>query len=1048
MARTTPSVHDDTLVWQTNNTRTVVIVGTSEWYAWLDTISTFAFSSEQGSFTARKERRQRGGWYWKAYRKRAGKLYRCYLGKTEELSQDRLINAVQTLNERSTKTADTQSQTLLQPTNVDYRYHDHFITRVQSHTMTANYHDVLLITKSTIPPLRQDIVPRKRLHTKLDQAITTKLTLVVAPAGYGKTTLLTEWITAWEKHADVTSVRPQITWLSLDESDNDPRRFWMYVAAAFAHIQPDIGHKVMTLLQSPQMRSIETILATLMNDLAASQQAIALVLDDYHLISTPEIHQTLTYFVERLPINVQLIIASRTEPPLPLARFRARREVTEIGGTDLRCTYDEAASLLHLVLHTELDTQDIRVLVNRTEGWMAGLQLAALSLQSSVDTATQLASLQGNDRYIWDYLIEEVLQQQSADVQRFLLHTSILDRLNVSLCDAVMGDQWERKAASGHASIKSGMSMLDYLERTNLFTIPLDNERRWYRYHHLFSDVLRTRLQTVDPAIMPTLHRRAAHWYEEHGLVTEAIHHALAAADYPHAGQLIEQIAQTMLMHGEVVTLVRWLKEMPEATMSPRLYLSRAWIAMLYGNMDRIENWTNLAEQALSTSVPPDGPNQMQAEIATLRSFVSLVNLDFPRVHQFVNEALASLPENDLFTHAVLTMNMGLSHILNNNDTETANTMLVEAIRVSERHGNIVIAASSLCQLAELQIYQGKLREADAGYDHALQLAVNQEQFLLPIASLAYIGKGQILRERNHVSAAKQHVIHGLELDKQWGKLGAFDGYIALAYINQALGDTVGTTEAVRQAIEIAESHISSYAIDVIRALEAKLILQQGDVTAAAALVDTYLLSDDHLKYVHEWWLQVAARVRVAQGQHNVALEILGPLLESMEQRGWMGSVINLRITQALAFEAQGEIPQALVALTKALELAEPEGYVRTFLDEGAPMHMLLQKALEQGITPHYVRRLLHAFDTSDVTNMPQTAAATTATPTDFEPLSDREREVLTLIADGRSVPEIAQLFVVAPSTIKTHVKHIYRKLDVHNRVQAVARAREYGILA
>ena len=917
--------------------------------------------------------------------------------------------------------------------------------------MSVNSYDVLVTTKSTIPPLREDIVLRKRLYAQLEQAFTTKLTLVVAPAGYGKTTLLAEWINDCEKRIDVVAqdiMLPSFTWLSLDPSDNDPRRFWMYITTAFAHIQPGIEQQVLALLQSPQVRSIETILATLINELAASQQSAMLVLDDYHLIDTPAIHQTLTYFIEHLPANVRLMIASRVEPPLPLARFRARREVTEIMGSDLRCTYDEAASLLHLALHTQLDTQAIQVLVNRTEGWMAGLQLAALSLQSPQDTSLQIATLQGNDRYIWDYLIEEVIQEQPHNVQLFLIYTSILDRLSVSLCNAVMGNQRKQYATSEPATIEAHMSMLDYLERTNLFTIPLDNQRHWYRYHHLFSDVLRARLQTVDPTMVPVLHQRAAHWYEEQELTTEAIHHALAAADHTHAGQMIEQIAQTMIMRGEVVTLARWLEELPEATTSARLYISRAWIAMLYGNLDFIEHWSALAEQTLNNSVPSDDYDYLRAEIAAIRSFLSLVNLDFPRVHELVDEAMASLPENDWFTHSVLTMNMGLSHVLDTSDTVAANAMLLEAARVSEEHGNIIVAVSSLCQLAEVQLYQGKLHEAEVSYDRAIQLAGKQDRNQLPIASLAYIGKGQILRERNDLSAAQYYVTHGLQLDGQWGNLGAFDGYLVQAYVNQSLGDIAGAAESVDQAIEIAKSHIvSPHAVDAIKALEAKLTLYQGNVTKAAALVEAYLESDDHIAYVHEWWLQVTARVRIAQGQGNVALEILEPLFETMTQRGWMGSVINLCIIQALAFESLNEIPRAVTALTKALELAEPEGYVRVFLDEGAPMNRLLQKALEQGISPHYVSRLLSAVGTSHEPNTAEADTQTATTTTDFEPLSEREHEVLTLIADGRSVPEIAQLFVVAPSTVKTHVKHIYRKLDVHNRVQAVARARKYGLL-
>lgn len=1048
MARTTPSVHNDILVFHTNNTKTVIEVGTSEWYMWLNTITTFAFSNQQGAFTARKERRQRGGWYWKAYRKQAGKLYRCYLGKTEELSQERLTNAVLTLNDRSTTAGDRPSQPSSELQNIDHRYDNSFASKGQLQAMPANYHDVLVTTKSTIPPLRQDIVPRKRLYAQLNQAITTKLTLVVAPAGYGKTTLLAEWINNQNNHIDVIArdnTSTSFTWLSLDTSDNDPRRFWTYITAAFAHIQPDIEHKVLTLLQSSQIRPIETILATLINELAASRQPTMLVLDDYHLIDTPAIHETLTYFIEHLPVHVQLIVASRVEPPLPLARFRARREVTEIGGNDLRCTYDEAASLLHLALNTKLDTQDIQVLVNRTEGWMAGLQLAALSLQSPQDTALQLASLQGNDRYIWDYLIEEVIQQQPSTVQRFLIYTSILDRLNMSLCDAVMDDQQKHNSTSEPTTTDTKMSMLDYLERTNLFTIPLDNQRHWYRYHHLFSDVLRARLQAVDLTIVPVLHRRAAHWYAEQSLTTEAIHHALAATDYTYAGQMIEQIAQTMIMSGEIVTLARWLEELPETTISARLYMSRAWIAMLYGNLDHIEHWAALAEQTLNRGVPSDDHTQLRAEIAAIRSFLSLVNFDFPRLHELVNEARASLSENDWFTQSVLTMNMGLSHILDSNDTVAANAMLLEAARVSEEHGNIVVAVSSLSQLAELQMYQGKLHEAEASYDRAIQLAMKQNRNQLPIASLAYIGKGQILRERNDLSAAQYYVTRGLELDEQWGKLGAFDGYIVQAYVNQALGDIAGAEEAIRQAVEIARSHIvSRYAIDAIKALEAKLALHRGDVAKAVALVEQYLQSDDHMAYVNEWWLQVMARVRVAQRHGNAALEILDPLFETMEQRRWMGSVINLHIIQALAFESLGDIPQAVTAVTKALELAKPEGHVRVFLDEGAPMKRLLQKALEQDIVPQYVSSLLDAFETSNVMNTPQTDT----TPAGFEPLSEREREVLTLIADGRSVPEIAQLFVVAPSTVKTHVKHIYRKLDVHNRVQAIARAREYGLLS
>jgi LuxR family maltose regulon positive regulatory protein len=933
----------------------------------------------------------------------------------------------------------------------------------------------LLRTKLHMPSVRPGLVLRPRLIERLNAGLQHKLTLISTPAGFGKTTLLSEWI------QDRLTSPLHVAWVSLDEGDNDPTRFWSYFIAALQAAQAEVGEAALPMLQSSQQPPIEAILTILINEMIERPGAFVLVLDDYHLIEVQPIHNTLAFFLDHLPQSMHLVIAGRADPPLPLARLRGRDQLTELREADLRFTPDEAAAFLSQVMGLKLSAEDVAALAARTEGWVTGLQMAALSMQRREDVAGFIAAFTGSHRYILDYLVEEVLYQQPEDVQTFLLQTAILDRLTGPLCDAVTLAR-SRDLHPGQAGPGNSQEMLERLEANNLFIMPLDEDRRWYRYHHLFADLLRNQLGRIQPGLLPTLHRRASDWYEGNGLPAEAVGHALAAGDVERVARLVEGNALVMMDHGELTTLLKWLDALPDDLVRSRPWLCvfYAWTLVYTGRLDAVEVWLQDAEKSLDglagrTEVPvlPQGDalpgkarQDIEGHIAAIRAYVAASREEISQAIEFAHQAIRLLPERDLMARSFAALVLGSGYRYSG-DLVAASQALVEAIAISRAAGDSHLATLSSCNLAGQLIHQGQLRKAAATFRDLLQpvsltlpLSSKEESRggvgvrRLPFTGLASTGLATVLREWNDLQSAERLAREGLELSKQWGQAEILmHGYVELARVLQARENKDEALDAIQMARQIARG-LASLFIDTTAAVEARLWLAQGDVAAASRWVQESGVSiDGELSFRHGLLYTTLARVLIAQGKQGEALGLLVRLLEVVEAAGAMGYAIENLALQAMALQAQGELDQALATLERALSLAEPEGYVRIFVDEGAPMAALLRKAAAGGFCPGYVERLLAALEseTKGERKTPSSSLSPVIPGPEssplVEPLSEREIEVLRLIAAGRSNREIAEELFLAVGTVKKHINNIFGKLSVRKRTQAVARARELGML-
>jgi LuxR family maltose regulon positive regulatory protein len=857
--------------------------------------------------------------------------------------------------------------------------------------------------------------------------------LISAPAGFGKTTLLVEWLKECEDGDQ------SVAWVSLDEGDNDPGRFLSYLVAALRRtLGAGFGEGVLAVLRSPGPPRMEVVLGTFVNELVDLPGEIAVVLDDYHVIDSESVHRSVSFLLEHLPPNVHLVISSRIDPPLQLSRLRTRNQMTELDAADLIFTLEEAASFLNTVMGLDLSAEDVAVLEERTEGWIAGLQLAALSMRHRQDVSGFIRSFSGSHRDVLDYLAEEVLERQLGQVREFLLVTSIAEHLTGILCDAITGRD-------------DGQGMLERLERENLFVIALDDERHWYRYHHLFAEFLRGRLMRERPESTGELHLRASGWYEDNGHLPEAVGHALSAPDHDLAARLIEEGVEGAVERGEGTTALRWLEALPTEAkrLRPRLFVEHAVALVITGRPDDAEPLLIEAERAAEA----DGEDGrfLLGFASAVRSWRARLRGDAPEAVELARRGLSLLPEGEVHVRSYAAVRLG-DALRTLGDLAAADEAYAEAAELGQAAHHAYGRLAGMVMHARVRAEQGRLREADEEFRRALRLLIEEGFELSPAAGIVHIGMGALLYERDDLDEAEHALERGMELAERTGDVSTLVwAYVTISRNKLARGNEEGAIQRARQAERVARDSGADLQTAIALGWMTKLLLAQGDLTEAVAFEQERAANADAAA---DAALVVdrltSARLLHAQSRHREALPLLEELGKMAEAAGRTSNLIEILALQALALWAGSKKERAVSALVQALTLAEPEGYVRTIVDEGPQMAALLSEVLgakQRGRTDllrcvpaHYLKKLLAALERD---------AASAASPTAGlpEPLSEREQEVLRLIASGKSNRRIASDLFVSVGTVKTHINNLYRKLDAHSRTQALARARELNLL-
>mgnify|MGYP000061167553 CR=1 FL=1 len=906
----------------------------------------------------------------------------------------------------------------------------------------------LLTSKLYFPPQRLDLVQRPRLLESFEAGLGGKLTLVSAPTGFGKTTLVSEWI---------RGCRHPAAWLSLDQNDNDPSQFLIYLIAALQRIDPEIGVDVQAVLEETPSPHFEILLTRLISEIERMPEKSIIVLDDYHLIHSKPVHDAINFLIEYLPPTIHLVITGRADPPLPISRLRVQGEVNEVRTSQLRFTKKEVATFLNDRMGFDLSSDGIAALEARTEGWIASLKLAALSMQGRHDWPEFIAEFSGSHRYIIDYLVDEVMARHPEEVQTFLRRTSILERFCAPLCEYVVGGSED-------------VDIIDYLDRSNLFLIPLDDHRKWYRFHHLFADFLSQRLRESEPDRIPELHRRASQWYKNEGLVDEAIQHALVAGDLDSAIRLVDQVAADLVVRRESNKLIKLMHQLPPDRCQdyPMLSIWHAWALLFLGQLEAVEPILQNIEtnQSKAPGVPiPGYVTTVRAYLANLEGdLLKSINL----TEQALEEMSTALPDRiTLIFQGSAVIWLGVNHRLLGN-LDKARQLFMEAAGINQKAGNFYAALASFEQLAKLAVIRGQLHQALELYQSGLKVAQNwmdkggKPQGTLIAAAGLQLGLGTVLYQLNDLAGASTHIQRSadlLELGELWGRMHS---YTMLAYLRQAKGEFETSAELFRKACAIEDTLIvrKSDTSDLPSLAQLGILLSRVRPEMAYLLSDTSrgvenlgVHANDEVDfsspadYPRELIYSDLARLLITLDRAAEALPLLTRLLEAAITMERQGDEIRYLVLIALAQHALGNTHTALDSLSQALSLAEPQGYVRLFVDEGFPMAELLSLAIPQNIAPDYASKLLAAFPKYVLSAVPIDKALTINTQILVEPLSQREIEVLRLIAEGCKYKEIAERLVVSINTVRHHTKNVYGKLDVNNRTQAIGRAKELNLL-
>jgi LuxR family maltose regulon positive regulatory protein len=865
---------------------------------------------------------------------------------------------------------------------------------------------------------------------RLKSGLSVRLTLISAPAGYGKTTLLCDGLRAAEI---------PVAWLSLDHGDNDPAAFWPYLVAALQTVCPDVGRSVLGVFQSPQAAPMEWVLATLINEIGTMPEDFALVLDDYHEIQNQAIHESMIRLVDRMPSQMHLLLVTRADPPLPLARLRARGHMNELRAADLRFTPEEAAELLNDVLGLGLSPEGMATVEARSEGWIVGLRMAALSIQATDDVAEFIDAFGGGTRHILDYLTEEVMEKQPPGIQDFLMRTCVLERLTSAVCDAITGGA-------------DGQEVLERLESENLFVVPLDDRRLWYRYHRLFSDLLRARAARQRPDLVRDSHSKASLWFEGEGLTAEAVNHAVASRDFGRVVELVEPAALGMIAENRYATVSEWLSRIPEELLAehPWLCVAGAWASLAWQRYDAMRTFLQRAETRLSEweaggEGRPADWRSIRGHLLTLRAMLAVGENNLDEAIGLGHEVLREAPVDDLLVGSTIMATLGMAFAASG-DLASGRVHFKEAAERAKSSGNHYLAIGAIAHMADIEAQLGHLHTAAATYRQALQLAREWASGEYPpVAGWAFVGLSDILYEWNDLDEAASLLAQGLKLAELSGEVETTEKALqALARLRHAQGQDDGVHEALERARQLAPASTRlDYQHVAVSTYEARMWLSEGRLAEAVDWANNRerrLRAKDVPDFRSEATYLTWARVKIAGGDLEEIPESLERLREAMSDNGRTGAVIEVLVLEALACQAQGRVDEATGALGRALSLAKPEGYVRVFVDEGQPMTRLLQRAAAEGVELGYVSSLLAALGQEPSRRkQPESALA--------EPLTTREQEVLRLIAAGLSNHAVAETLVVTDGTVKKHLSNIFGKLGARSRTEAVARARELNAL-